>query len=74
MGFFCIFEKFSRLAYKLNIPADWKSILFLSYPAETSLQPSSRFNYKAIFFQSSPVIVDKDTNNLNSFKIEQLLN
>ena len=72
---FRIVEKVGRLAYRLNIPPNWRIHLVFSM-AQLELAPPPAEHPFTRPFPSNPslVFVKGDTDKLKSFKIERLLN
>ena len=75
VGLFQIIEKIGRLAYKLEVPSDWRihPVFFI-----TQLEPAPAPS-KDPFYQPRPqqplfVFVEGDTDRHKSFEINRLLN
>ena len=72
---FCIIEKVSRLAYKLDIPPDWRiHPVFSVAQLEPAPPPTEDPFVRPFPFNPPPVFIEGDTDSLKSFEIEKLLN
>lgn len=69
---FRIVEKVGRLAYRLDMPPDWRIISM----AQLKPIPSLSKDPFARLFPSNPppVFIEENTNNFKSFEIERLFN
>lgn len=75
VGLFCIFEKIGQLAYKLDISTNWKIYpVFLVAQLKPAPNPAQDPFARPFPSHPPPVFVDRYTNVLKSFKIEQLFN
>lgn len=72
---FYILEKVGCLAYKLDISTNWKIyLIFLVVQLEPAIY-LAQDPFAKLFPSYLPLVfVDRDTDVLNSFKIERLLN
>lgn len=75
VGSFRVIERVGRLAYKLDVPNDWKIHPVFSIAQLEPAPPPSKdpFNRPTPHHPPS-VFVDGDTNALKSFEIDRLLN
>ena len=75
VGPFCIIEKVSCLALKLNVPPDWR-IHLVFFVAQLKLAlPPGKDSFARPFPSNPPLVfVESDTNRLKSFEIEKPLN
>lgn len=75
VGPFCIVEKVSRLAYKLNVSPHWRTHPVFSVAQLEPAPPPAKDPIARLFPSNPPsVFVKGDTNKLKSFEIERVLN
>lgn len=75
VGPFQIKERVKRLAYRFEIPNDWRiHPVFLVAQLEPAPEPSDDLFWRPPPHQPPTVFVDDDTDNLKSFEINRLLN
>ena len=75
VGFFQIVERVNRLAYKLEVPSDWKIYpVFFVAQLEPAPNPSDDPFRRPRPHQPPSVFVKGDTDKHKSFEIDRLLN
>lgn len=75
VGPFRIKERVERLAYKLEIPDDWRiHPVFLVAQLELAPKPFDNLFWRSNSHHPPTVFVDGDTDNLKSFEIDRLVN
>ncbi len=75
VGSFRIIERVDRLAYKLDIPNDWRiHLVFCVAQLEPALSPAEDFFQRPRPQHPPSVFVEGDTDHNKSFEIEHLLN
>lgn len=75
VGPFRVLEKVGRLAYKLDVPRDWRvHPVFLVAQLELALPPADEPFHRPRPHMPPSVFVDSDTDVAKSFKIDRLLN
>ena len=72
---FCIVEKIGCLAYRLDIPLDWRIYLVFFVTQLEPVSPPSEDLFARLFPSNPPLVFVKgNTDKLKSFEIEKLLN
>lgn len=75
MGPFQIKKRVRRLAYRLEIPDDWRiHSIFSVAQLELALKPSDNPFWHPHLHDPPTVFVDGDINSFKSFEIDRLLN
>ena len=75
VGPFHIVEKVGCLAYKLDVPLNWRiHPVFFMAQMEPALSPAKNFFARLFSSNPPPMFVEGNTNKLKSFKVERLFN
>ena len=75
IGPFRIVEKIGRLAYRLDVPPNWRIHPVFSMAQLESAPPPAKDNFARLFpFNPPSVFIEGNTNKLKRFEIEKLLN
>ena len=75
VGPFCVFEKVGRLAYKLNIPFDWRvHPVFLVAQLKPASSPTNDLFHCLRPHMAPAIFVNGDINATKSFEVDCLLN
>ncbi len=75
VGPFRIVEKVGRLAYRLDVPPDWRIHPVFSVAQLEPAPPPAEDPFERLFISNPPpIFVKGNTNNMKTFEIEKLLN